>query len=55
MRPNGNCPDSFAFNEECRSQITGDVHRVNCAAELSGKPVDFVRPQTRIEGICFEN
>jgi hypothetical protein len=55
MRANGDGPDGFALNVECRSQIARDVHGVNGAAILSGKPVNLVRPQPRIEWIGFEN
>ena len=55
MRANGYGPDSFALKVERRPQIACNVHRVDCAAILSGKPVNLVRPQARIERIGFEN
>ena len=55
MRANGHGPNGFALHVERRPQIARDVHGVDCAAILSGKPVNLVRPQARIEWVDFEN
>jgi hypothetical protein len=55
MRADGHGPDCFALNVKRRPQITCDVHRVDGTALLSGKPMNLVRPQARIEWVGFEN
>jgi hypothetical protein len=55
MGADGHGPDGFALNAEGRPQIARDVHRVDCATIMSGKPMNLVRPQSRIEWIGFEN
>jgi len=50
-----NGPNNFAFNEESRSQVARNVHRVNGSAEVGGEPVDFVRSQAGIKWIGFKD
>ena len=51
----GDRPDRFALNIKGCSQVGGNVHREDRAAIVRGEPVDFVRPQARIEGVLLEN
>ena len=55
MGADGHGPDGVALNAEGRPQIARDVYRVDCSAIMSGKPMNLVRPQSRIEWIGFEN
>jgi len=55
MGADGHGPDGFALNTEGRPQIARDIHRVDCAAIMSGKPMNLVRPQSGNEWIGFEN
>src|SRR4051794_15323603 len=55
VRANGDRPDGLALHVKGRSQVGGDVHRIDRAAIMRGQPVNFVCPQALIEWVLFED
>ena len=55
MIANGNCHNPVFLDLEDRPEIAFDVHRVNGAAILGGKAVDFVSAKARVERVFLEN
>src|SRR5213080_2792746 len=55
VRSNRHRPNGSSVHIKCCAQIVSNVHRVNGTPVVGGEPVDFVRAETGIEWVLFEN
>jgi hypothetical protein len=47
--------NAIAFDIKHGTQITFNIHRIDCSAVVRGEAVNLVRAETRVKGVLLKN